>query len=308
MGSRGALRAPPAVPLLRMDGIEMSQSAEADPLRLKYLSLFMLCLAMVGGFSAAASGAENLPAVEPTISFMPLEQYVQPGDLCTLQVVVDHAVDSLSCMEVYISYDATYAECTAALEGRLFKQAGYPTFFRWENVPPDTATAVDCLLGYRSYFLAPGELVQFVFRAKALGVCRVYFTAQRLWDIDRVGHVPNPGVHAEIIVGSPTGSDSEMPRGGSLLSYPNPFNPSTRLVLWLPNGNGERAQSNVTLNLYSAGGLKVRTLFEGALAPGRKEFMWDGKDDSGNPVAAGIYFAIAQTTQGVLTCKLVLIR
>jgi hypothetical protein len=291
-----------------MDGIEMNQSEKADHVLLKYASLFMLCLAMVGGLHAAASGAENLAAAEPTVSFMPLESHLQPGGLCTLQVVVDDAVDSLSCMEVYITYDAAYAECTKAIEGRLFTQSGYPTFFQWHNVTPDTATAVDCLLGYRSYFLAPGELVRFVFRAKVVGICRVYFAAQTLWDIDRVKHVPVPGQHAEIIVSVPTSGGSEMPRGSALFNYPNPFNPTTTLVLWLPNVGGERAQSHVSLNLCSPGGLNVRALFEGTLPPGRKEFMWDGKDDRGNPVAAGIYFAIAQTTRGILTRKLVLIR
>ena len=79
------------------------------------------------------------------------------------------------------------------LEGKLFKQAGYPTFFMWKKVPPDTVNAVDCLLGYQSYFLPPGELARFVFKAKTPGICPVSFTAIRLWDIDRVELSPLAG-------------------------------------------------------------------------------------------------------------------
>lgn len=275
---------------------------------MKCVFLLMACLVVAGSLCADAKGAESRTAANPTISFVPLKQYVQPGSLCTLQVVVDDAVDSVGCMEAYIAYDTTYAECTAALEGTLFKQSGFPSFFRWEEVAPDTVTAVDCLLGYRSYFLAPGELVRFVFRAKAPGVCRVYFTALQLWDIYRVEQEPVRGVHAEIVVCYPTSDGSEMPRGSSLFNYPNPFNPCTTLVLWLPNVGGERAQSHVSLNLYSPGGVKVRALFEGTLPPGRKEFLWDGKNDGGNSVAAGVYFAAARMPRGVLMQKLILVR
>jgi hypothetical protein len=35
----------------------------------------------------------------------------------------------------------------------------------------------------------------------------------------------------------------------------------------------------------------VRTLLEGAFPGGRHDFVWDGRDQSGRDVAAGVYFA-----------------
>jgi hypothetical protein len=287
---------------------DIERSKAADHTLTKGALLLVVYLMGAGSLSGAAEGAVSLAAENPTTSFVPLRQYVRPNDLCTLQVVVDDAIDSLSCMEVNVAYDAALVECTAAIEGRLFKQSGYPSFFRWERVPPDTATAVDCLLGYRSYFLSPGELVKFVFRAKTVGICWVSFTAVQLWDIGRVKQDPVPGVPAEIVISYSTGGGSEMPRGSTFFNYPNPFNPSTTLVLWLSNGDREQVLHRVSVKVYAPGGVEVRTLFEGALPPGRNEFMWDGKDDKGNAVAAGVYFAAARTSRGVSTRALVLVR
>ncbi len=187
----------------------------------------------------ASAAAGSFAASNPTVSFASPAHCVEPGALCTLQVMVDQAVDSLSCMGVYIALDDTaVADFKNAYEGQLFRAAGYPTFFHWETITPESADAEDCVLGYRSYFLAPGELVRFVFQAKAPGICRVSFTAIRLWDINRVELAPIAGEHADIVVCAPAGDDAAPIRTGALHNYPNPFNPSTVLTLWLPRADG----------------------------------------------------------------------
>jgi len=256
----------------------------------------------------ASAGAGSPASPSPIVSFTPLEKCVEPGALCTLQVMVDDAADSLSCMDLSIVFDPTLIECMNVLEGELFKQAGYPTFFSWEKVPPDTVNAIDCLLGYQSYFLSPGELARFVFKAKTPGICRVSFTAIRLWDIDRVELSPLAGEHAEIVVCEPTGDDAAAPRIGALRNHPNPFNPSTVLTLWLPYADGRPAEFEVSLDIFSASGEKVRALFAGNLVSGANELVWDGRDNRGAVAAAGVYFAVAQTVRGVLKRKMVVIR
>ncbi|MFQ6615675.1 MAG: carboxypeptidase regulatory-like domain-containing protein [Fidelibacterota bacterium] len=66
-------------------------------------------------------------------------------------------------------------------------------------------------------------------------------------------------------------------------NYPNPFNPSTAIRYGLP------MRSDVTLIVYDALGRKVRTLVSRSQNAGYYRVKWDGKDDSGNPVASGIY-------------------
>jgi len=41
---------------------------------------------------------------------------------------------------------------------------------------------------------------------------------------------------------------------------------------------------------------------------GRNELFWDGRNDHGNVVSAGVYFAVAETEWNTFIRKLVLIR
>jgi hypothetical protein len=85
---------------------------------------------------------------------------------------------------------------------------------------------------------------------------------------------------------------------------PSPFTDSTMLQLDVPAGAG-----HVTLALYNVRGQLVRTLVDGApMPPGRREFVWNGMDDTGRPVSAGIYFARCRSDAGSGTQKLVLTK
>jgi hypothetical protein len=67
-------------------------------------------------------------------------------------------------------------------------------------------------------------------------------------------------------------------------NFPNPFNPQTTIRFSVPSTT--RAQVVV----YNVCGQKVRTLFDGSASAGDHSVVWDGADDSGSPVASGIYF------------------
>jgi hypothetical protein len=270
--------------------------------------LMSAALAASSLWGPASADAGALAASNPTVSFVSPAHCVEPGALCTLQVIVDDGVDSLSCMDISIVYDPTLVECMNVLEGRLFKQAGYPTFFTWERVPPDTVNAIDCLLGYQSFFRPPGELARFVFKGKTPGICPVSFTAIRLWDIDRIELSPVAGAPVSIVVCSSTGNDAPIPAVGALRNYPNPFNPSTVLTLWLPGADGRPVKSEVLLDIFSVSGEKVRALYAGALVSGANEFVWDGRDDRGAVVATGVYIGVARTERGVFKHKMIVIR
>jgi len=74
-------------------------------------------------------------------------------------------------------------------------------------------------------------------------------------------------------------------------NYPNPFsangtfsNPSTMINFSLPEAG------QVTVHIYSETGQLVRTLGDHEMAAGRHELLWNGRNQSGNTVAAGVYF------------------
>ncbi len=83
-------------------------------------------------------------------------------------------------------------------------------------------------------------------------------------------------------------------------NYPNPFNPTTTISFEIPQSE------NVTLNIFNSLGQFVRTLTSGNLSAGRHSFIWDGRDDSNNDIASGIYFykltagTFSQTSRMVL--------
>ena len=67
-------------------------------------------------------------------------------------------------------------------------------------------------------------------------------------------------------------------------SYPNPFNPAVVIPLDLAT---DAAQMSLTV--YDVLGRRVRQLWQGPLGAGSHRFAWDGRDEAGKAVAAGVY-------------------
>lgn len=86
-------------------------------------------------------------------------------------------------------------------------------------------------------------------------------------------------------------------------NYPNPFNPATRIPFELA------AAGNVDLTIHDLAGALVRRLVVGApFGTGRHEAVWDGRDGTGRPMAAGTYVCRIRTRQGADARTLVLLK
>jgi hypothetical protein len=70
----------------------------------------------------------------------------------------------------------------------------------------------------------------------------------------------------------------------SLTAFPNPAAPMTSIAADLA------APADVRLRVVSAAGRVVREIYAGRLGAGRVAFPWDGRDESGARVSAGVYF------------------
>jgi len=64
----------------------------------------------------------------------------------------------------------------------------------------------------------------------------------------------------------------------------------------------------VSLRIYDIAGRTVRTLVNGRLDAGAHQRVWDGRGDSGQRVAAGIYFYRLDTEQGLQTRRMVMLQ
>lgn len=66
-------------------------------------------------------------------------------------------------------------------------------------------------------------------------------------------------------------------------NFPNPFNPTTTISYAL------KEASDVSLKIYDLLGHEVVTLVDSNQGPGVKSVLWDGKNETGQPVSSGIY-------------------
>ena len=65
--------------------------------------------------------------------------------------------------------------------------------------------------------------------------------------------------------------------------------------------------TTVNICLYDIAGRRLRVLMNGAMPAGRVSLEWDGHDQAGQPVAAGIYFARMTSNKGVRTLRVPLL-
>jgi hypothetical protein len=83
---------------------------------------------------------------------------------------------------------------------------------------------------------------------------------------------------------SPVGAELGAPAFALLDNVPNPFNPRTTIIFELPRSEA------VHLRVFDVSGRLVRTLLKGEhLGAGQHRTVWQGKDEAGRPVPAGIY-------------------
>ncbi|MDZ7268105.1 MAG: carboxypeptidase regulatory-like domain-containing protein [candidate division KSB1 bacterium] len=85
-------------------------------------------------------------------------------------------------------------------------------------------------------------------------------------------------------------------------NYPNPFNPETMIQYELPQ------RVEVTLKIFNALGQEVRTLVQKVQEPGVYRVTWDGRDNRGVTLGAGIYLVQMQAGDFKLTRKMALVK
>jgi len=69
-------------------------------------------------------------------------------------------------------------------------------------------------------------------------------------------------------------------------NYPNPFNPVTIIPFFL------KQDAFIRLDVFDIRGRWIRTLVHGFLSAGPGRSIWDGTDDAGRGVTAGVYFCM----------------
>ncbi len=87
-----------------------------------------------------------------------------------------------------------------------------------------------------------------------------------------------------------------------LPNVPNPFNPSTRLRFTLPG------EVPVQLRIVDMRGRTVRRFQTDSMGAGQHELIWSGRDDSGQPVASGVYTVVLQEADQTAAQRITLVK
>jgi hypothetical protein len=123
------------------------------------------------------------------------------------------------------------------------------------------------------------------------------FEGQVAWD--PFGIVP---FEAEVPLSAPENADqATLPAAVLESAWPNPFNPQVSFSFLV-----EDEARDLVLEIHDVLGRRRAIAFAGRFAPGRHERGWEARDDTGHPLASGVYFARFRGEQASL--KLLLLR
>ncbi len=175
------------------------------------------------------------------------------------------------------------------------------------NTEPD-------LLGYRLHFgTRPGAYTASrdvgdvaTYTLTGLSTDTTYYIALTALD-----HWGNESGYSNEVEAAPEGGgggggNPAVPRRFELESaYPNPLRHGSAATLRfaLPE-----AREEVTLAVYNTLGQRVRTISSGPAAAGYHLRTWDGRDQTGLPLAAGVYYIRFQTGVKILTTPITIFR
>jgi hypothetical protein len=84
--------------------------------------------------------------------------------------------------------------------------------------------------------------------------------------------------------------------------YPNPFNPSTRIVVTFDK------PTEAELAIFDILGNRVATVIPRSLQQGTISVLWNAKNDAGQQVPSGCYFARLTNTETTVTKKLITLK
>ena len=83
---------------------------------------------------------------------------------------------------------------------------------------------------------------------------------------------------------------------------PNPMLKATTIEFAIPK------KEYVNLTVYNVAGQRVKTLIDNEISPGSYTANWNGRDENGRRLSAGVYFYRIETGNYISTRKLVLLR
>ncbi len=177
-------------------------------------------------------------------------------------------------LSTVLSYDATDLEFVSARLSDDMSSPLAPVFF-WHGSDDESVQVDLAVLGTDVTVGGSGEVAVMTFRALSDEYALEFESA-----------TVRSGDNEDLVAGfEGIESKPEVPAAFRLVgNLPNPFNPVTKIAYEMPR------EADVAIRIYDVSGRLVRTLVDQRIEPGRHEAVWNGRNDTGEPVGSGVYF------------------
>jgi hypothetical protein len=172
-------------------------------------------------------------------------------------------------LSAQLAYDPAVVEPVAATQGELLAHQGREGVLL-SSQPGDVDAA---LLGVGAGIAGEGELARVTFRVKREGDPGL-----------GIGSVDARDAQNRPLAMGGVGVPGAKPGHTALrMAFPNPFDRSTTVLLSLSQ------TGPASVRVFDVAGRTVRTLLRGVQPAGERVLAWDGRDDAGSPLSAGVY-------------------
>lgn len=244
----------------------------------------LLCAALFVTATVRAAAGQGVD-----VAILPTGQTVTPGSTFTLQLQVTDSGAFFNGFDAVVTYDPAALTFnptapTSQQQGAYLLDACGNTFHVF-NSDADSLSITNVLLCSGVSLGGPGTIYTLSFTASATPqTTHVRFRSIRFYES---GLFVSP-VHetdASIGIGVTVGVDPPgiSPHALQLRAHPNPFRASTSIQITSPLDGTQR------ITVRDIQGRQVRRLQEGRFVSGTRRVQWDGRDDAGRPLPAGVY-------------------
>lgn len=267
--------------------------------RRNFVLSWILPAAIVLGMMVAVGPA----SAQVELRWSPQDTTIAPGESLRLGIHLDDPVN-LRTIEVTVTYDTTLVESLGGGPGMLYQSSGHFVLQSFEE-EAGRWHGFAIVMSAGEFITGPGELLYWDVTGLVEGVCPIQTVEVQIYDEQPQANPLNDVILADnSLIIHDTISAVHVPAvpSGGLQIYPNPFNPRVQVGFQLENA----AQGRLTV--HDARGHRVTELHRGLIEAGPQVFSWDGTDESGRFMPAGVYVFQLQTGHEVRRAKAVLVK
>ena len=215
----------------------------------------------------------SMPANRPqaaAVNALRVAPVAVPGVGQTFDVALEmEGAGDVQGLSAQLDWDPAVVEAVAVSEGELMGRQG-----RLGVVLSPGPGGIDAaMLGVGGGIAGSGTLAKVTFRVKGEGDPAI-----------RIGAVDARDAQNRTLGLSTSGGTGTLPGRTALrMAFPNPFGQNMTIALSL------RATGPASVGVFDVAGRKVRSLVQGVQPAGERLVTWDGRDDSGSRLGAGVY-------------------